>query len=215
MIERCNPKGKIAVYVARMPERFEIKELAHTHRRAEVSAASSEKVKREKYFSWKLMEYALSECFGEGISDSTLSKNRNGKWISPDFSVSLSHSENVAAIALSDKQFALGVDIEFVKERKNSDALARRIMNEAQISEYGSISDPAEAIEYLIGLWTAKEASFKLSDKSAFLPSAPVEEGVIVKTECISFKGGRYVLYVACNEKIDVEIKIINEAFYL
>ena len=81
------------VYIAEIPNQSEWGEVYPPARQAEIDAVKNEKVKREKYYVWKLLEYALLHAFGKRIEEISFTKSVNGKWECDFCYFSLSHSE--------------------------------------------------------------------------------------------------------------------------
>ena len=53
-------------------------------RRDEIARCKSEKVKREKYFAWKLLRKALTDHFNLDFDNLQFAKTANGQWICSD-----------------------------------------------------------------------------------------------------------------------------------
>ena len=104
---------KTVVFAARLPDTYLYEPIYPPERQAEIEKCSNEKVKREKYFVWKLLEYAIFNTIGEPIENFNFEKNPNRKWVSDRVYFSLSHSDGVVAVALSDRE--VGVDIERIR----------------------------------------------------------------------------------------------------
>ncbi|MDU0353026.1 4'-phosphopantetheinyl transferase superfamily protein [Paraglaciecola aquimarina] len=73
------------------------------------------------------------------------------------FYVSISHSQHIVAVVVSDKECHLGVDVEQHKQRDFA-ALATMFMT---AKERGILQSSAEQSAVFYRLWTAKEAYFK------------------------------------------------------
>ena len=73
--------------------------------------------------------------------------------------LSITHSRNFAAIAISDKK--VGIDLEFYREKIKK--IGPRFLN----IEEAEISDDFTDIKYLTKIWTAKEALYKNYSKPA------------------------------------------------
>ena len=158
------------VYVAEIPQETDLltlPPLATAQRDQEIRACGSEKVRREKYYAWKLLEHALNHAFDQPIENVRFKKNDNGKWSCSVCEFSLSHSKNAVAVALSRK--AVGVDIERIVPSK-SRTFAEKILNEAEQKEYFSLPQDAQT-EYLIEKWTQKESLFKTLNLPYLLPN--------------------------------------------
>lgn len=183
----------VDVYIAALPEGEKIGEVECKARRDEIHSASNERVRREKYFVWKLLCYALERSFGMRGDKLKLVKEDYGGWFAGDAFVSLSHSEGALAVAVS--QAPVGVDIERLKVPRSKKA-AERIMTSAELLEYGST--PLEKREKrLIEIWTAKEAIFKSKRISGFIPKEndTLSESFVTRSAMVG--GEEYVWSVA------------------
>lgn len=183
----------VDVYVAALPADHPIGDVDCKARRDEIAAVSNEKVKREKYFVWKLLHYALERSFGAKSKKLEFIKESYGGWSAGDVSFSLSHSKNALAVAVS--RTAVGVDIEYVHSPKFEET-AERIMNDAELSEYKNT--PTEQKENkFIEIWTAKEAIFKYKKTKNFLPHEIDTLSSSFKTDNITVCDENYVWSVA------------------
>ena len=155
-----NTKNNTAfVYVAKLPDKIGLDVLYPQARQDEINTCASERVKRQKYYAWKLLAYALQDGFGVDINTLSFSKGKNGKWTSPSFSFSLSHSKDVVAVAISKN--AIGVDVEKIVPEK-AEFLEKTLTDDERKQWLSLESEPAR-IEYLFERWTKKESFFKIS----------------------------------------------------
>ena len=157
----------VDIYLAMLPEGDIADDISCELRRKEIASVTNERVKREKYFAWKLLEYALQRSFGLKISDLEFTRNENGGYKTDRAEFSISHSKGALAVAVS--RNAVGIDIE-PSNTDHSEATARRVMNESEFAEFISLPE-AERQGYFVKAWTAKEALFKASQKKGFNPS--------------------------------------------
>lgn len=155
----------VDLYIARLPE-GKIGDVECKARQYEIQSVSNEKIKREKYFVWKLLRYALEHSFGAKGKKMELVKESHGGWSAGDAFVSLSHSNNALAVVVS--RATVGVDIELVREPKIH-SLAERIMTDDELNAYNATS-PEQKNTRLFEIWTAKEAIFKSKKLAAFVP---------------------------------------------
>ena len=100
------------VFAARIPQIDDFGKVYPPERQAEIDRITNPDVKREKYFVWKLLEYAIEKTAGEPIENYAFEKKPNRKWVSDRLCFSLSHSDGAVAVALSDS--AVGVDIDIL-----------------------------------------------------------------------------------------------------
>ena len=192
----------VDVYIASLPEDVSIGDVECKARREEIAAISNEKVKREKYFVWKLLRYALERSFGVKGKKLELKKESYGGWSAGDVSVSLSHSKNALAVAVS--RSAVGVDIEHVRSPR-VEKTAERIMNDSELSEYENTPFEQKE-EKFIEIWTAKEAVFKSKKEASFVPKEINTLSSSFKTDSITVCGEKYVWSVATDTPQHVRV---------
>lgn len=181
------------VYVCAMPNESKLSSLYPAERNREVNSIKNENVKREKYYVWKLLEYALDRSLGIKLKKAGIKKSENGKWKSSECEFSLSHSSGVLAVAISRKP--VGVDIEKISAPR-SERFAERILTEKEFNNY-SAKEKSLSPEFLIEKWTQKESIFKSLDEKYFNPSKIETENASVRTERLTVNGEEYMLSVA------------------
>lgn len=149
----------IDVYIARIPNNEKITSIYPEARQKEIDSVSNNRIKTEKYFVWKLLEYAIDKSFSQKISNVSIWKSESGKWLCNMCEFSLSHSDDLVCVAIS--KSPVGVDIEKIKQPQID--LSRRILTEKEYEQYSKLSEE-EKIGYAIGVWTKKESLFKLGN---------------------------------------------------
>lgn len=179
------------VYIAEIPQDAKIGSISHEEREKEIEDCGSEKVKREKYYAWKLLEYAAEHTFGKKLQKLSLYKNGNGKWECEDFCFSLSHSHSAVAVALSRK--SVGVDIEYIAPMKAE--IANKILTEREKEEFLALSEDKNA--FLLEKWTQKESVFKALNAPAFHPARIETADESVQTQTVEIANEKYLLSVA------------------
>ena len=125
-------ENHIQVYYAKIPAQYGRDTLYPPARQWEIEACASEKVRKEKYYAWKLLERAVQDFLGASITDLRFTKSENGKWKSDRVEFSLSHSASAVAVALSNAP--VGVDIQRVAPLKRTDFL-RKVLTEEELAE--------------------------------------------------------------------------------
>ncbi len=188
-------ENAVTVYIAQIPKSGEITPVYPPLRQREILACTSEKVRREKYYAWKLLEYAVSSALGETMQELVFEKSENGKWKCNAFEFSLSHSKNAVALAIS--QSAVGVDIQLYESR-NLQAVAKKVLSEQVLQEYASLSEE-EKTPYLLRKWTEKESVFKTLDAPAFFTADFSSFTGKTYARDIVIDGERYCVCVACD----------------
>lgn len=156
----------VDVYFAKLPDQPIGAPLDAKARWQYVCGISNEQVKREKYYAWKLLEFAVDRSFGIKPSCLTFAQAADGSWYADQYAFSISHSGDMLAVAVS--RDPVGLDVEPVAGVL-TDAMAHRILTEAEKVEYAQL-DATQQQEYLVQMWTAKEAIFKSHQVDSFAP---------------------------------------------
>ena len=192
----------IDVYVARLPKEESLEPLSCTERQRDIERISNERVRREKYYVWKLLEYAVKKSLGADASRLNFTKGKNQRWGCDACEISLSHSGEAIAVAISDR--AVGVDVERIRV-KSTERMADYILTEREIGEYAEIAE-SDSAKWLMIKWCEKEAIFKSQNKDSFVPSKIESSSFFCKLSELTFEGEPYILVVAANERDDVNV---------
>ena len=192
----------IYVYVAKLPKESFSEPLLCIERQKEVDGISNEKAQREKYYVWRLLEYAIKNSLGADASRLCFTKGKNRKWSCEGFEFSLSHSGDALAVAISD--MAVGIDVEKIRVRK-AERMAEYMLTQDERGEYKSIN-VNERDEWLIGKWCAKEAIFKSQNKDVFSPSKIETSEFFCEQRSFEIECEKYILAVASDKFQDVKI---------
>lgn len=195
--------GVLDVYIARVPKKIRLGKISHPERRSEIESVSNERVRLEKYAVWRLLEHALSASFGAKLSDIGAERTDSGRWVSPLYSFSLSHSAGYVAVAVS--RSAVGIDIEGGMTAGRL-SLAPRVLTPDELSRFSALEGEEERIEYLGRAWCAKEAIFKRRGEGVFSPSAITAAAY---TDMLNLDGERIFLAVASD--LSDKVRIITD----
>ncbi len=182
----------VDVYFARVPQDGAVSEVHPPARSEEIQAVTNDQVKLEKYYVWKLLEYALDRSFGFRMKKLEFSLDENGRWNTPACDFSLSHCGDVVCVAVS--RAKVGVDVEALSDRFQK--LIPRMLNESEQKAYDALAQE-EQLPYLAKTWTAKEAIFKTLDQKAFMPSEIQIDPAAVKSDLITLEGESFAYTVA------------------
>jgi len=156
----------VDVYLAQMPADGEMPPLSCALRQQDIDGVSNPELRRQKYYVWRLLEYALQRSFGFKEGDVTFRKEGE-RYLCDRAYFSLSHSDTALAVAVS--RDTVGVDVERVTAR-DTDRLTRRVLTPAEAEAYDAL--PAEErAAFFFRAWTAKEALFKAAGKDVFVPA--------------------------------------------
>ncbi len=161
-------------------------------RQERMDASANENQRRQRYFVWKLLEYAVAKSFGLKFDEQDFSVNAEGKWRCKACFFSLSHSRDAVAVAVSDRP--IGVDIESL-ERTLAPGLENKILTEKERLACGAL-DGTRRQTYLLEKWCAKESIYKAGDGIAFNPRK-MEAGENTQTGTVTLDGHTYVYAVA------------------
>ena len=190
----------VDIYLAKIPEEVNLGHVYPSEREKEIQAVTNERVKREKYFVWKLLEYGLEKSLGFKINEINLSKNEHGKWVTDSCKISLSHSGCAVSVAISGAP--IGVDIEILNTIRK-EKFAEKILTDAEKKNFASVSENKKNT-FLTKIWSMKEAIFKKSDAHFFEPSKIETIGEKIFFEELTVGTEKFILSVAADtpEKI-------------
>ena len=182
----------VDVYVAEIPAEGKLGKVYPRSRQEEIKAVKNEKVKRDKYYVWKFLEYGLYRSFGKKIKDVNFVKQDTGKWTCDGCAFSLSHSHNVVCVALS--RAVVGVDVEKIEPTKAD--IADKVLSEKEKAEYALLSYE-EKDGFLIRAWARKESLFKTRNvKALTFEEFKNQEGAVAE-KTLNLSDGAYALSVA------------------
>ena len=182
----------VDLYVAKIPE-GEIGTVIPQMRQEQIENTGHEGLRRQRYFVWKLLEYGLHRSLGLKMEKLHFSRTEQGKWGCKECFFSLSHCEDVVAVAVSKKP--VGVDIEWL-ERQISLKIGDRIFTDAERKQ----AETAEDItQFLLEKWTAKESLFKASNETVFR-AGDWETAQGVKTQLLQIGEKVYCCAVASQD---------------
>ena len=182
----------VDVYLTKIPNGMGRDVLFPIERQNEVLACGNEKVRRQKYYAWELLKYALRESFGYEMERLSFCKGKNGKWTSPNCCFSITHSHDAVAVAVGNAP--IGVDLEKIAPEKAK--FLQTVLTEKERQEFALLFNENERVDYLFEIWTKKESIFKKTGDGVFRPSKiAVDKGVVTKS--VTIDGEKYVLSVA------------------
>ncbi|MBE6595740.1 MAG: 4'-phosphopantetheinyl transferase superfamily protein [Ruminococcaceae bacterium] len=183
----------VDVYLARIPEEGELRSLGCAARERELAEIGNPKVRLEKYYVWRLLEYALERSFGLRADKLSFTKTEAGKWTTEKCAFSLSHCDGAVAVAVS--RAPVGVDVESLRALAE-DRFAAKILNAAERALYDEMP-AAEQRDFILEKWTAKEALFKREGGRVFVPREQDTLAGGLCTKRVELDGDTYVLSVA------------------
>lgn len=191
-----NLEQKCYVYIKKFP--FATDGVIHCkNKERDINGISDQRLKEQKFYAYKLLEYAMNEQFGIKSKEINLNKLSSGKWVSDFCNFSISHSGEVVCVALSNVN--VGVDV----ERYNPERFIKIKDKMLTKSEKKLAPKDVSLGEYLNELWTKKEAVFKCIGGKVFIPSKIQTERCYVCSKKISLEKD-YFLSIASSEKIEL-----------
>ena len=162
----------LSVFIAQIPRKTNVTALSHPLRQSQIDSCKSNKVKEEKFYVWKLLEYAVFSLFNKPLTDFNITLDKTGKWLSNGFEFSLSHSNGVVAVAIS--PYPVGVDVELIKKPKVN--VYGKVFNDKQLIEFNRLPEDEKA-EYFITKWANKDGCKWLAGQA--MEDATMRSGVI------------------------------------
>ena len=205
--QNCNNqinKNQVVVYYATMPSTSFALDLPTKQRNDEIANCTNLQTKRQKYFVWKLLLQAVESNFGTGAC---FIKQSNGKWGCNLCCFSLSHSNDVVAVAVSSRN--VGVDVQRVALPKKL-SVVDRVFSKQQAKDFYAIDSNEEKALYFTQVWTQKESIFKLLDANAFLPTHPQTYTQPSQSKVVQIGNDHYVITVALVDQLQVEFKQVE-----
>lgn len=190
-IERRMPC--INVYVAEV-SRFADNTVLPAYAAKELKKITSERVIAEKRAGYGLLKYAADRMDGKlNIKKCTLSKT--GKPEHKSFCFSISHSDGLAAAAVSSAP--VGIDIEAESVFAERERFGQLILHESE-----------KALENdMLHIWTKKEAIFKQRGTEAqFRPNETDTTTANTKSFRLSFGGKSFILTIAADVLVNLHI---------
>lgn len=181
------------VYYAVIPRDFSITAVTPEVRDEEIKSCTDEKVKKEKFFAWKLLAHALYRSLGLRIENLEFNKDKNGKWLCDKCFFSISHGDGIVAIAVS-KQ-SVGIDLELIDDNKKQ--VLEKVLTEIEKAE---LSKGESSIEKLTTIWTKKESIYKMKGEGAFSPRKIESLSAQTFSKILAIDGKNFALSVCSND---------------
>ena len=194
----------IDVYIAALPQGEPTSPLFSNERQAEVDRVSNESARREKYYAWRLLEYAIKNSLGADASRLCFTKGKNRKWYSEGIEFSISHSAGALAVAISSNNKSVGVDVEEIRVR-NIERMADYMLSPSEYAEFCTIEERFKE-EWLISKWCQKEAIFKSLNEEIFAPKKIEVSRFFCNCRELLLNGKKYMLAVASAVGDDVNV---------
>ena len=196
----------VHLYIAPLPKREPKGRVYPSSREEYINSATSDIVRRERFYVWRLLERALKLSFGMKLKRLEIKKLDSGAWSVGDINISLSHGGGALAVALS--RVPVGVDVERVGERSVGH-LSHRVLTEEELALFND-TDEESREELMLTLWVKKEAIFKCSGKESFSPAKISASGVGLTSDRVTLGDDGYVWAVATDSKSNVNLHVLD-----
>lgn len=199
---------EVGTFVAYAPikESLFIDSLYPIERQLEVDKCKNESARREKYYVWKLLEKVVRMHLNCDFANLKFTKTDNGQWICPDFYFSLSHTNGLVCVAVSDEP--IGVDAEFVRDI-NPD-LKGKILTDRELLLIEKL-EGGDTSRYLLESWVKKESIFKKTGGKALLPNRTEVSEHHTEIKIASVGDEQFIISVACNENKKITFEYMED----
>ena len=192
--------NRIDLYTAPVPN-GDIGSVFCQLRQKQIAETVHPELKRQRYYAWKLLEYAAQNSFGLDPQTLEFTKDSTGKWHCDRFCFSLSHCREAVIVAVSSAP--VGVDIECT-ERTVAPGLANTVLTPAEHNFFDRLSGE-EHNRYLLSKWCAKESLFKAGEFAVFQPKK-LETGSGVREQTLEIGNKTYYCAVAAEDLSQLRI---------
>ena len=92
------------------------------------------------------------------MTELAIQKHDTGKWVCAQYGISMTHSNGVVCVAVSDQE--IGVDLELIRPQR--EGMAERVMNGAELAAHRAAPDRND---HFVRVWSKKESLFKTLDQ--------------------------------------------------
>ena len=172
----------------------------------EIIRSKNPKAQKEKYLVWKLLEKVIEKHFNLEFANLEFTKTDNGQWVCPAFHLSLSHTDGLVCVAVSDDP--IGVDAELVRAVRPE--LDGRILTDMEREFLKHL--PAKDQEgYRLTSWVKKESIFKKDGGHALLPNRIEADGYNTSVRRVACGTAEYLIAVCHDRADEIEINFVEE----
>ena len=200
-MNRKMDKNRTDVYLALLPCGECDEPLYPEERDTLMKSTANPRVRRERYFVWRLLEVAIRRSLGLELSEIGL-RREGERWTVELADISLSHG---GALAVSVSGAPVGVDIESLSGDSDTARLAERFFSDAERAEYYAAPEEERRAAFL-RIWTAKEAIFKSQRSTAFAPSEVDSGASRVHSRTVRLGDEDFILSVATEGELTLNI---------
>ncbi len=199
-------KQHIHVFAARYPFKV-LSDFVPVSRQAEIADCGNPEVAKSKYYVFKLLEIALKDIYNVDLHNCGITRLPCGKWQCSVCQLSMTHSGNFVAVAVSD--LPVGIDAELVDPIRFNDKLQSRIFTESEAVVASKMNDGERSI-YANRIWTIKEAIFKRSGADKFVAGRIDTTVADARSVSVVADGKQYYLTVASSHDAAVSFHALN-----
>ena len=200
-MNRKMDKNRTNVYLALLPCGECDEPLYPEERDTLVKNTANPRVRRERYFVWRLLEVAIRRSLGLELPEIGLRRDGE-RWTSELADISLSHG---GALAVAVSGAPVGVDIESLSGDSDTARLAERFLSDTERAEYYAAPEEERRAAFL-RIWTAKEAIFKSQRSAAFAPSEVDSGASRVHSRTVRLGDEDFILSVATEGELTLNI---------
>lgn len=200
---------KIHVFFAEVPYGNIKSKLYPEKRQTETALIRNPSLKLQKISSWNLLSDILKDSFDMDMAQLTFSKNDNGKWLCDKVCFSISHCNELVAVAIS--KHPCGVDIEKDIDGRFNSALAKKILTPREFDEYITLHDAVKN-KFVLEKWTQKESIYKMNGIGGVAPKSICTNDYPVETRYIGFRSDTYCVSVSSVQKYNTEYVFISDS---
>lgn len=166
-----------------------VNQVVCTERVLELQQIGNAHLAEQKLSAWLLLQQVLERCLSADLNNVEFCKHPSGKWTCNLCHFSISHSQNVVCVAISNN--AVGVDVENLAHFSNKSPvrLLERIATQSEQSVEPTLQNVAE-------LWSKKEAIFKAQGCGSFVPNSICSLQTPTHTFNLQLQGQQHVVSV-------------------
>lgn len=141
--------------------------------------------------TWELFRNIIKNELMIDIKEANIIFNKNGKPISDKIFFSLSHSNDISVIGVSDYEIA--IDVEKIIDNKKVRKLSKKLLKEEN-----------DNIEHFYKLFTSYECKIKYEGSSIGYPKGSLEEDKKAKSLIINIDDDKYMLSYLSDEDVEI-----------
>ena len=200
----------VVVYISTFDRNLVVGDVEPAIRSEFIQRCTDTLTKQQSYSVWRLLDYALRDCYGVGVDHFDFTISDNGKWCCNGVYFSLTHCDNVVGVAVCNSP--VGVDIEAVASfirHVDNDGFVERVLTDSEQSVLKK-TPLNHRVETLARFWTQKESIFKMRDSATFVPNTIDTVKNFSCSQLVTLAEQTYMLSVATQIATNVEVKHVK-----